>query len=278
MATARTFERRSPAELKKHPKNIEIYGDAVDKAFVEKCRKGIKLPVMILPDGTILSGHRRVQAARILKVKEIDVVVIHDLTDELDILEYVIDSNAQRVKTNDQLAREDRELLAIEAERAARRQRDSLKKGDNSAEIPVSDSGSHTGRATDAVGEKRGVSGRTVERRVAAVNAIDEAEKAGDTERAEDIRETLNTKGAKPAADMVKPPKEKPAPKPLKPGTPLDHNDEPIKKLYGQLVRAIDGRADHQGGQGAHHERCLKHLKAFHAAFTAWSGEGRGAK
>lgn len=229
-ATARTFERRSPTELKKHPKNIEIYGDAVDKAFVEKCRKGIKLPVMILPDGTILSGHRRVQAARILKVKEIDVVVIHDLTDDLDILEFVIESNAQRVKTEEQVSREDRELLSVESERAARRKAAALKKGNNSAEIPVTEPGSGTGEATDIVGERTGVSGRTVRNRVAAVNAIDEAAKAGDTERAEGIRETLNTRGAKPAADKAA------EPPPPKDDPPKPEASEEVKDKAGNVV------------------------------------------
>lgn len=288
MATARAFDRMNPAKLKKHPKNLEIYGDVVDKAFVEKCRKGIRLPVAVLPDGTVLSGHRRVQAAKIIGLKEIDVIVVYDLVDELEIIEFIIDSNASRVKTAEEVAREDRELVRIESERAAARQRASLKKGEktnNSAGIPVSDSKSLTGKATEIVADKRHVSAKTVEREVAAVDAIDEAKKSGDTERAEDIRTTLNERGAAPAAEKAKPPKKKPAdkkdtgaPKKVKPGAPLDFNDEPIKELYGKLIRKIDDRAEHQGGQGRHHKQCLMHLKAFHSAFTVWQGEGRGAR
>jgi hypothetical protein len=48
-------------------------------------------------------------------------------TDELDILEALIESNRQRVKTNEQIGREAAALLRVEKERAKRRQAENAK-------------------------------------------------------------------------------------------------------------------------------------------------------
>src|SRR5690349_19869587 len=101
-----TFERRNPFKLKNRKLNAEIYGDIADDDFVKSCERGIEIPLMILPDDTIVAGHRRMQAARKMKMKDVPVIVRRDLTDPLDIEWAFIISNKTREKSAAQLAKE----------------------------------------------------------------------------------------------------------------------------------------------------------------------------
>src|SRR5437763_1950535 len=70
-------------KLKEHPLQEAVFGDISEEelaALAENMQEhGLREPVEILPDGTIIVGHQRVRAARKLGWKEIDVVVRHDL-------------------------------------------------------------------------------------------------------------------------------------------------------------------------------------------------------
>src|SRR5690606_17819586 len=85
-------------------------------------KKGVQVPLLITPEGVIISGHRRRQAAVIARLKEVPVIVRNDLTDPLDIEWVLIETNRQREKTAEVLAREAQKLFAIEEERAKKRQ------------------------------------------------------------------------------------------------------------------------------------------------------------
>lgn len=211
-----TIESRDPASLRNHTTNIQIYGDLRDDEFVESVRlHGIREPLIILPDDRIVSGHRRRQAAMICGIETVPVLVAHDLVDELDIQEALILHNRQRIKTNEQKAREAQHLMQIEQERAAaRKAATQLKPGDKLRNGSTTGSGTNrtvekqiqreTGEAAQRVAERLHVSPTTARNLTTAAKGIDEAEASGDPERAEAIRKTLNTKGARPAADLVK--------------------------------------------------------------------------
>ncbi len=114
--------------LKAHPKNAEIYGaDDVSPEFVESVRRrGIMEPLAVREDGTIISGHRRWQAARLLKMETVPVQVV-SYTDELDEREALLAFNRQREKTFSQRMAEAEELRAIEGERARARMSEAAK-------------------------------------------------------------------------------------------------------------------------------------------------------
>ena len=71
------------ADLHGHPRQAELFGDLPDtefEALVEDIRKrGQQVPIQVLPDGTIASGHQRVRAAKLLGWTHIDAIVRHDL-------------------------------------------------------------------------------------------------------------------------------------------------------------------------------------------------------
>jgi ParB-like chromosome segregation protein Spo0J len=71
------------AELRGHPKQAAAFGDVSEAELailVESMRKdGLRYPIEILPDGTIICGHQRVRAAKKLGWTEIAVVIRSDL-------------------------------------------------------------------------------------------------------------------------------------------------------------------------------------------------------
>jgi ParB-like chromosome segregation protein Spo0J len=87
--------------LQPHPKQRELFHDLDQAALTglaEWMRKeGLLLPVEILPDGIIISGHQRVRAAHLLGWAEIDVVVRHELAGRPDAaVQRLIDANRHR--------------------------------------------------------------------------------------------------------------------------------------------------------------------------------------
>ena len=71
------------AKLKDHPRQAELFGDIGDAelvALVSDMRlNGLRHPIEILPDGTVVAGHQRARAAARLGWKDVAVVVLHDL-------------------------------------------------------------------------------------------------------------------------------------------------------------------------------------------------------
>lgn len=289
-----TLAWRNPDKLKKHPRNIPIYTDQKSQDFLNETKNGIVEPVIIgFLDGeeTIISGHRRVQAARIHGFKEVRCMIRHDLTDEIEILETLLKCNEQREKTEEIKSRERLVRVEIEKKKAARRQAAALKQGPKS---PVRETSSHTGetlentalsenpgRATDVVAAQDGVSHKTVEAGIQAVQAIDEAEALGDTQTAEEIRDTLNTRGPNAAAKKVRAKKGGGTKTPrVKKGSgvnnKLDFDDKQIDQAFGNLIRLCDRRADALKCKNSpRHKACLAHLNSFIEEFSEWKAERR---
>lgn len=71
------------ARLKDHPQQAAMFGDVsegeLDALAADIRAHGLRHPVEVLPDGTVVGGHQRVRAAKKLGWKEIAVVVRRDL-------------------------------------------------------------------------------------------------------------------------------------------------------------------------------------------------------
>jgi ParB family chromosome partitioning protein len=95
-------EYRKPSELSPHPEQAKIFGDLPPHKFdelVENIRKErLKVPIEILPDGTMVCGHNRVRAAQTLGMETISVIVRHDLAaaGEAAVLQRMIEDNLVR--------------------------------------------------------------------------------------------------------------------------------------------------------------------------------------
>lgn len=113
---------RAVSELQPHPLSLAIYGeDSIGDIRDSIAREGILTPLLVKPDGTIISGHRRYRAALELgmaTVPAIEVTYEDPASEEIA----VIEANRQRVKSFSQGMREGEELERIEREKARQRQ------------------------------------------------------------------------------------------------------------------------------------------------------------
>jgi len=179
--------RVDPSKLKPHPANSRIYGDTdtLDEDFVESVKSGILEPLLATGEMTVISGHRRRKAAMEAGLKDVPVVVRPDLTDPLDIEEALILANKQRVKGNEQKAREFKRLKEIEAKRAASR-KGRRKSGDR---VPKK----NTGRSADIAAKVVGMASSTATKAAYVVEEIDKAKASGDKDTANKLSSTLKS-------------------------------------------------------------------------------------
>ena len=182
-----------PTDLCNHLDNIAIYGQEVDPEFVESVReKGVfaETPIAYVQRGeqkVVVEGHRRRQAAVIAKLKLVPCIRLVELEDdELSVVERLIDSNRQRVKTAMQLTNEAMKLKEIA----------DLRRG-LEEERPE-------GRVDEEIGRKLGVSSRTAKRAVAVATEIKAAQKSGDIPKAEAIKAELEKGSVASAYNLVK--------------------------------------------------------------------------
>jgi len=196
------METRVLTSLRPHPINNSIYGDSADADLVQSVmQKGILNPLLIASDGTIISGHRRFDAATKAGLSEVPVVLFGS-DDLLDIIEALIESNKQRAKTNEQIGRESQALLDVESQRAKQRQAQQALANQPQAtqfQKVVTLPPSETGKARDKVGAQLGVSGSKAERAAAVVRTIDTLEQEGKQREATQLRTTLNGKSVQRA-------------------------------------------------------------------------------
>ena len=179
--------KRLTKELKPHPLNDSIYGDSADDKLIESIRQnGILEPLIVDHRNRIISGHRRWFGAQKLELKEVPVELFKS-EDELAIQTALVEANRQRIKTNEQLAREATQIYKIEQQRARSRQVNANPKGTLMAKSPEGG-----GTARDLAGSRLGVGGKKVEQSVQVVEVIDRLEKDGDVAGADKIRGELN--------------------------------------------------------------------------------------
>lgn len=87
--------------LREHEQQAGMFSDMPEedfKAFVEDIRtNGLREPIEVLPDGTILAGHQRLRAVQKLGYEKVSVIVRHDLANDADAAEsYFLNSNLNR--------------------------------------------------------------------------------------------------------------------------------------------------------------------------------------
>ncbi|WP_435180429.1 DNA methyltransferase [Halorussus sp. AFM4] len=162
------IERRRPESLEPHPKNEEIYGDRElesdeDSPFLESIREnGVLTPIIVDQNDQIISGHRRVEAAKQVGLETVPVKV-REFESDLTRLELLIHSNRQRSKTVSQKLREAETLEQVERRRAKERQGT---RTDTSRSSEQEDEG---GLTRDKVAEKVGFGSGTTYHRAKTV-------------------------------------------------------------------------------------------------------------
>lgn len=108
-------------ELSPHPLNEQIYSNLKpDQALLDSIQShGLLEPIVVTPEGLIISGHRRSEACRQLGFVMVDTRQINDVGERLE--EKLIEFNRQRIKTSLERVREIRHLqLLLGTKRGAR--------------------------------------------------------------------------------------------------------------------------------------------------------------
>ena len=197
-----------------HPINSSIYRDNFDDELVESVRQnGVLSPIVVCkhPGGSYvcLSGHRRRQAAKLAGLAEVPCLMYREDLPEWQQVLIIVESNRQRAKTTEMLARETEALAKAKEQQAAARKKAGKKVSDDLGLNLAA--GSEKGRAIVQAAEQTGIGSRmTAEKAIDVVHKIDELEAAGETEAAEELRETLNEKSVSAAHRKAKQPEPEP--------------------------------------------------------------------
>lgn len=215
------------SDLHPHPKNAEIYGMDEDVSdLVEKIKRSGQVHTLVVTSkGIVLAGHRRMKACKELGINEVDVEIRDFDTSEQEI-EYIIDNNATREKTNEQKAREAIVLKETLSALAEKRKLSKLKQNqtsdmpksdmpkmaqreDETIEVPNSalrdNDVLEQGKTRDIIAPKVGLkSGQEVDRAIKTVKKIDELKEEGRTEDVELLRGVMNNRGISAAENLAK--------------------------------------------------------------------------
>ena len=250
-AIARTVKEMAIDKLKHHPLSDKIYSRKPGKELIASIlQHGILQPVLVAQDTfEIIAGNSRVEAARILGIPKVPVTLFTS-DDPLEISQAVLETNNQRVKTEEQKIREFVEWLEIEKMLAKRRMSTRQAEGEGVKNSPQPE----PGKARDKAAEKIGISGVTAEKGAAIVKAADGLKARGEAAKAVELLAVLNAKninaaygkgvemgvlnrsegdGTKTGKKAVSPkqqadPKSKPKPKPP---ADFEPSDSPVLEL-----------------------------------------------
>ena len=147
----RVIETRRLADLKPHPSQANLFVDLsqseLERLAANIAQHGLDHPPEILPDGTVVRGHQRIRALKLLGREETEVIVRHDLAaaGPAAIEEALIVDNLDR-----------RQMTPLEIARCYV----ALKQ---TAQLQPSE-GDNTGDIRDRLAARFGLSGRTLDR------------------------------------------------------------------------------------------------------------------
>lgn len=223
------------SDLKPHPKNEEIYGhnERISDLIEKIKRSGQVHTLVVTSNGTVLAGHRRLRACKELGIEEVDVEVVDFDTPEQEV-EYLIDNNATREKSNEQKAREAVVLKQTLSVLAEKRKKSKLKQNrslnsssdvvahQGATDVPNSaprnnlstdtpnlaerrEDDSVTGKTREIIAKKVGLkSGHEADRAINTIGKVDELKKEGRIEDAELITDVMNNRSISAADSLAK--------------------------------------------------------------------------
>ncbi|MCL1475824.1 ParB/RepB/Spo0J family partition protein, partial [Argonema antarcticum] len=206
-----TFDWVPPNTLSPHPRNTSIYGDEDVTSLVKQISEsGWVKPLVIAPNRSIISGHRRWKAVCQLEWETVP-VEIREFPGVTAELEALLLENAARAKTTEQKVREGKAWEEIEKEKASQRQRTAAwktnqKLGRGKSETLMQNCAEASkGTTRDAIASRVGLgSGFTYSKAAKVVRLIDEKIQVGNTIAAEGLRKLLNDKSINAAYQFVK--------------------------------------------------------------------------
>lgn len=198
-------------KLKPHPRNAEIYGEETvsDLAVQIEAYGGIADPLKIKGDYTIISGHRRWQAACELGMTEVPCQIVSFDSEEEELATLVM-LNYHRAKTNEQKAREGMVLeQALRAEgmerklKALKQNQSDRAPGSPTVVSVDADARDKKGRTRDLVADAVNISsGKNYDRMKKVIVAADKLKAEGKPDDATFLLQILD-RSVKPASNLL---------------------------------------------------------------------------
>ena len=175
-------------KLSPHPDNHRVYGYEDNMDLITRITESnwIK-PILITKGLMIISGHRRVAACKALNINEIEFEYVPD--DPLIQLELFVGENFYRVKTNSQKAQEAKIYIEIEKHKAYNRKVEAGNQNLGHSSVVETIPPLKKGKTRDIVGEKVGLSGKSLEK---AQQVLDKIDSTYDVTFVEFFTDTLN--------------------------------------------------------------------------------------
>ena len=165
-----------------HPLNAKIYDNIADDNLARSVEEnGILEPLVVTPEGLLISGHRRLAAAVSAGLCEVPVVVRAMAEDQQ--LHMILEYNTQRRKTIIEQLREYRAHLKIESDRAAKRMRH-----DPVEKLPQA----QRGKARDLAAKRVGISGRSAESGLRVLEEMEVRKVSGQNSGVEEVERALS--------------------------------------------------------------------------------------
>ena len=151
---------KKTSELKEHKWNSSIFGnETLPEEFLDSIRSaGIRESLVIKDDGTVISGHKRLHAARELNIQQVPVRVV-SYNSEIEEREAFIDYNRYREKTFSQRMTEAKFIEVTEGIKARERQAHGQTAPNKTLGSTLNKASK--GRASDAVAKQTGIGGHT---------------------------------------------------------------------------------------------------------------------
>jgi ParB-like chromosome segregation protein Spo0J len=175
--------------LKNHPLSDAIYGTEVSDELLESINTlGILQPILVVKDSLeIISGNSRVKAARNLGYQRIQGTYFGSIND-LEIQQAVLESNSQRVKTNEQKVREYNARKTIESELTILRK--SAANPDEKQSKAIAREAK--GKAREKAAKKSGVSANVAQKASKVIEKADRLKEEGKVEESTELLNVLN--------------------------------------------------------------------------------------
>jgi ParB-like chromosome segregation protein Spo0J len=190
---------KDPRDLRPHPRNKEWYGPPTANSKYKDIKLSmqtrgydVEQPLKITSDGRVISGVTRHAAALAVGITSVPCILFEpqdQATAELEIEREIIRGNMYRTKTQTMVAREQRAWLEVEKVLGRKRMGQGTDGGPS--------------ESTDRVGKIFGESGRTIQRRLKVLGAIEDAESHGDRKKAERLSALLEGNHLVKALDVI---------------------------------------------------------------------------
>lgn len=224
-------------QIHDHPLNKQVFGQVddglLDSIEVVDIVQPLVVARMSANSYRLISGHRRKMAAQVAGMADVPCIVHTVTPDVMDIM--WAEANNQREWTTEA------KLRWVKYREKCLKLAKNKDETDGGQICPLE-------RTREKVAKEVGISRRKADAGIAVVNAIDEAEAAGDTETATELRETLNKKSVNAAKNKVPKPK-KSRKKQASEKNPAPIANSLITKHISVLARGIDDVAELCGWQ-----------------------------